>query len=78
MAEGAAAARPAGWPVNVPSGLEEPKDKSRRVPRQVVRSFELKLDLNCPMQPRLSDLQLLWLGPEVAECFSPELANLQR
>jgi hypothetical protein len=78
MGEGVAAARPAGWPVNVPDGVEEPKGKSRRVPRQVVRRFELMLDLNRPSHPRMRDLLLLWLGPEVAECLSPELANPQR
>ncbi len=55
MGEGVAAANAAGWPVNVPNGLEEPKDKRRRVPRQVLMSFALKRDLNRP-SPDLSDL----------------------
>ena len=47
-----AAADAAGWPVNVRDGLGT-KDKSRRLRRQAMRSFEHMLDLNGPSQPAL-------------------------
>jgi len=51
-ATGAAAADAVGWPDHVPAGLFEAK-ASGRLRRQMLRTFELTLDLNRPSQPYL-------------------------